>query len=126
MVVPLSKNPEQQHPTVSIDKVVMPADVPILLFPPEGKIESPEVRLLVAAIDGESTIREIAEVAGVDPKHAQAVFAQLKAEGCISILSAAHGPHSAPTLDALPADPPSEPQVGAARDPFQGLKPRTK
>ncbi len=116
------KPPEHEaHPTVSIDKVVLLGDVPILLFPPAGGIESPEVRLLIAAIDGESTVHQIAEVAGVDPKHAQAVFAQLQSEGCISILSSAHSPHSAPTLDALPSAPDSSP-----RDPFQGLKPRTK
>ena len=103
------KPPEQAHPTVSIDKVVMLGDVPILLFP-------------LAAIDGESTIQQIAEVAGVDPKHAQAVFAQLKSDGCISILSSAHGPHSAPTLETDAA--PSEPSL--PRDPFQGLKPRTR
>jgi hypothetical protein len=116
------KPPEQAHPTVSIDKVVMLGDVPILLFPPDGEIESPEIRLLIAAIDGESTIQQIAEVAGVDPKHAQAVFAQLKSEGCISILSSAHSPHSARTLDT--GEAPSEPQL--PHDPFQGLRPRTK
>jgi hypothetical protein len=76
------KQPEETHPTVSIDKVVMLADVPVLLFPPSGAIESPEIRLLVGAIDGESTVQQIAETAGVDPKHAQAVFAQLRTEGC--------------------------------------------
>jgi len=112
------KQPEETHPTVSIDKVVMLADVPVLLFPPSG-VESPEIRLLVGAIDGESTVQQIAETAGVDPKHAQAVFAQLRTEGCISILAAAHGPQSAPM-------PPSAGSGAEPRDPFQGLKPRTK
>ena len=110
------------YPTVSIDKVVLLGDVPILLFPPAGDIESPEIRLLIGAIDGESTVDQIAEVAGVDPKHAQAVFAQLQSDGCISILSSAHSPNSAPTLeqDLAPAS------SAGPRDPFQGLKPRTR
>ena len=109
------KTPIPGHPTLAIEKVLSSADIPILLFPPDGQVESPELRLLLAAIDGESTIREIAEVAGVDPQHAQAVFAQLKAEGCISILSAALSPDSARSLEKK-----------APADPFQGLKPRTR
>ena len=105
------------RPTVAIDKLLSMADIPILLFPPDGDIEVLELRLLLAAIDGESTIQQIAEVAGVDPQHAQAVFAQLKADGCISILTAAprEGPESSQEL---------EPR--RVSDPFQGLRPRTK
>jgi hypothetical protein len=109
------KTPVPNHPTVAIDTVLSPEDVPVLVFAPEGQIESLELRLLLAAIDGESSIRQIAEVAGVDPQHAQAVFAQLRSDGCISILHAARGPDSASAENA----------AVTARDPFQGLKPRT-
>ena len=107
------------HPTVSIEKLVTLADIPILLFAPDGEIEGQEMRLLLAAIDGESTIEQIAEVAGVLPEHARALFAELKNEGCISILTAAprEGPESAKDLGAIALD---------GRDPLQGLRPRTK
>ena len=117
-----------QHPTVAIDKLLSLGDIPILVFPPEGQIDGLELRLLLAAIDGESTIREIAEVAGVEAQHAQAVFAQLKTDGCISVLTAAprEGPESAPSLSAQSSASAPTDSPAPTSDPFQGLKPRTR
>jgi predicted Rossmann fold nucleotide-binding protein DprA/Smf involved in DNA uptake len=108
------------RPTISLEKVLGVEDIPVLVSQDPIDDANSELRILLAAVDGESTVQQIAEVAGMAAEHARAVLAELKVQGIISVLTTLH-----PEIDGESAADDEK----TARPPeywLAGLQPRTK
>jgi hypothetical protein len=73
------------RPTLSVEAAVAIGDVPVVLSEPQNLKDDDGLFRLFTAIDGDSTVAEVAERAKLELEHARALLADLRLRGHVNL-----------------------------------------